>query len=410
MIRIERTEQFTMPDLHEEQYHMLQQGSAIQKHLADEDTLGFNLIDGERIIGFAMLRCRENTCFLWDLLIEKSEQGRGRGRVFLELLIAHLKHKLAIDTLTTTYIQGNEIARKLYKTMGFVEMETDAGEVGDVDLSLDISARRQAYRIQAFIKDGRGGNPAGIVFGHDSAEQMQQLATQLGFSETVFIEYDRGWHLRYFTPTVELGFCGHASLAAYSFLRQCGLVDQGQTSFRCAEGEYKIEVWPDGRILLGQQTAVFSEQIEEGLVAPTLGLPQKAIIRRPQVVSTGLRDLFIELRNRSDLGRIALDESACTELCNAHDITSFHVFTMEEGTIYCRNFGPAVGIPEESATGSAGGALCAWLFETGRLSADRMIEIIQGEAMGETSLLFGRVQEDGTPWIGGYCSELHIIK
>ena len=71
--------------------------------------------------------------------------------------------------------------------------------------------------IAAFSDGPRGGNPAGVVIGDTLPPdaQMQQLATELGYSESVFAAplAEGGWRVRYFSPTSEVPFCGHATIA-----------------------------------------------------------------------------------------------------------------------------------------------------------------------------------------------------
>mgnify|MGYP003606928237 CR=1 FL=1 len=78
----------------------------------------------------------------------------------------------------------------------------------------------KVYIIDAFTTEAFKGNPAGvcIVESEISVETMQSIATELNLSETAFItpSNDSGteYSIRYFTPTVPIDFCGHATLAA----------------------------------------------------------------------------------------------------------------------------------------------------------------------------------------------------
>ncbi len=75
-----------------------------------------------------------------------------------------------------------------------------------------------AARMAAFSDDPRGGNPAGVVVGDafPPDDVMQQLAKDIGYSETVFLAGDGGaeWRARYWSPVSEVPFCGHATIAA----------------------------------------------------------------------------------------------------------------------------------------------------------------------------------------------------
>lgn len=81
-------------------------------------------------------------------------------------------------------------------------------------------------RIAAFSTNGKGGNPAGVVLLDMAAPEvdMQRVAAEIGYSETAFavpVEgADRSWRVRYFSPESEVSFCGHATIALGTALRQ----------------------------------------------------------------------------------------------------------------------------------------------------------------------------------------------
>lgn len=76
----------------------------------------------------------------------------------------------------------------------------------------------QVYHVDAFTSQPFRGNSAGVVFPADnlSEAQMQLIARELGHSETAFLLHsdDSDVRIRYFTPTVEVPICGHATVAA----------------------------------------------------------------------------------------------------------------------------------------------------------------------------------------------------
>ncbi|WP_421021536.1 PhzF family phenazine biosynthesis isomerase, partial [Klebsiella pneumoniae] len=71
------------------------------------------------------------------------------------------------------------------------------------------------YHLNAFVAQGQGGNPAGVVRHVDMLDdaQMQAIATDFGYPETAFIGHSEQANikLRFFTPTNEVAFCGHAT-------------------------------------------------------------------------------------------------------------------------------------------------------------------------------------------------------
>ena len=81
--------------------------------------------------------------------------------------------------------------------------------------------RIKVFQVDSFTKEKFTGNPAGVVPKADNLNeiQMRQIARELNNSETVFIfspdADDHDVHLRFFTPTVEVPSCGHATIAAH---------------------------------------------------------------------------------------------------------------------------------------------------------------------------------------------------
>ena len=84
-------------------------------------------------------------------------------------------------------------------------------------------------QIDAFTDRPFAGNPAGVLLLDRPAEPawMQSLAAEMNLSETAFlVPVDGGWNLRWFTPTVEVDLCGHATLAsAYHLFTDHGVAE-----------------------------------------------------------------------------------------------------------------------------------------------------------------------------------------
>ena len=72
-------------------------------------------------------------------------------------------------------------------------------------------------KIAAFSYDNKGGNPAGVVICEEmpTKKEMLGIAKQVGYSETAFLKpLSDGWRIRYFSPEIEVPFCGHATIAS----------------------------------------------------------------------------------------------------------------------------------------------------------------------------------------------------
>ena len=77
------------------------------------------------------------------------------------------------------------------------------------------------YQVDSFTKDTFKGNPAGVCILSRPAKEtwMKNVAKEMNLSETAFLyKYNDGFNLRWFTPTVEVDLCGHATLASAHIL------------------------------------------------------------------------------------------------------------------------------------------------------------------------------------------------
>lgn len=161
-------------------------------------------------------------------------------------------------------------------------------------------------------------------------------------------------------------------------------------------GVLRMAVSADGAVRMEQNRPVYGETLavhelagcaEASAVHPNLPV---------QVVSTGLRDIMLPLASREALAALSPDREAMVALSRAHDATGVHAFALsEEGevTAYCRNFAPAVGIDEESATGTSSCALACYLAAHG-VKRDRYV-FEQGYELGAPSRITVDLTYDG---------------
>lgn len=229
----------------------------------------------------------------------------------------------------------------------------------------------KAYVVSSFTLNGKGGNFAGVVFESVSDEIKQQIATELGFSETVFVEGNR---FRYFTPNKEIDFCGHATLAALS------LMDYEEMSIETNEFTIKAYKDPvprfrsdDGKLI--EKDVPFEE------VLRSLGITYTDIdALGMKIVYTGLSDLFIHVK---DLNKLKPDYELISKISEDLDVIGYHVFSDHDRyDANTRNFAPLYGIDEESATGSANSGL-AYLLSL--YKNQTRFTFLQGESMGRES-------------------------
>ncbi|UTW00459.1 PhzF family phenazine biosynthesis protein [Marinomonas rhizomae] len=252
----------------------------------------------------------------------------------------------------------------------------------------------ELYLIRAFSIAGKGGNLAGVVLNADTLTdlQKQSIAKQVGVSETAFVcQSDKAdFQVSFFTPTVEVDFCGHATLSVFWLLHHLQYISAGSYQQETKAGILSVEIESQGDVLMSQNLPVWWGEYSAEDIAPMLGIQPSLIAQTglpAQAISTGLVDLMVPVPFGL-LDNLDIDNDAITRFCDQHHFVGFHVFEMNPPessyAASCRNFAPAVGIPEESATGSSSGALACYLHR--HFSYQQAI-FEQGRAMGMPSRL-----------------------
>lgn len=258
--------------------------------------------------------------------------------------------------------------------------------------------RVTAQIVSGFVKDGAGGNPAGVVLDADDllSEQMQEIARKLGMSETAFVSASdtAGFRLDFFTPNRRIAHCGHATIAAFSYLAQLGRVSEGETSKMTVDGPRKI-------IIRGTES--YMEQLAPRYSAPAdwaaqgvrledvlraLGLSADDLIEdvAPRLVNTGNSFIIVPVRDCDRLAAITPDQSAIETISEALDLIGFYVFAVGTAAADAttRMFAPRYAIPEEAATGMAAGPLACFLYDVMAVRKSRF-DIAQGDFMDPPS-------------------------
>ena len=261
----------------------------------------------------------------------------------------------------------------------------------------------KVYVMDSFSDRIFGGNQAGVVLADKALEPavMQQVAAELKHSETAFVwQTEEGNRLRYFTPAGEVDLCGHATVAVFALLRRLGRIEDGTQKALTRAGALEIEVsgetvWMD--MAPPKTLGILPEESWEELYgAYGLTLEDRPADLPPEIVSTGLADIMMPVRDHETLLRAVQDERTVTELSRRFDVTGVHMFCLGEGAVYCSNFAPLYDIPEECATGTSNGALTYYLYERSLVKPERENLFLQGEHMGRPSRILSRLTvQDG---------------
>lgn len=296
------------------------------------------------------------------------------------------------------------------------------------------------YIVDAFTDSLFGGNPAGVVLLEDGAdypdeETMRKTAAELRYSETAFIKKigEKEFQIRYFTPAAEVDLCGHATIGSFFALADANLVSFGST-YLCntLAGLLNIDM-TKGTVLMdmGMPVARGTITVQKYLheLYEIMGISEKGqgevVIHGtasgpliPEMISTGLPDIMLPVRNEKELAAIKPDFKALTELSKKYEVVGVHAFTVNasDGAVHCRNFAPLYDIDEEAATGTSNGALTYYLYKNGLLKEGSENLFIQGEAMARPSKIMSRlsvsegqirIQVGGNAVILA-CGEIHL--
>ena len=270
-----------------------------------------------------------------------------------------------------------------------------------------------------FSKHIQGGNPAGIVPDCDGLTpcQMQNIAKKAGFSETVFISYSdkADYNFRYFTPAVEVPACGHATLAGLFFLKKTELLNKISGTLQTKGGIIHYRFNSDlGLFYIKQPVPKFGPVIDSETIAHSLTITtgQLNASLPIQKVNTGLWDIIIPVKNKKTLMSLNPDFEQIKDISLRNNAIGYHVFALDDETYhaFCRNFAPAAGISEEAATGTASGALAAYLYHYNTLTSNEMI-FRQGESLNRPSEIHVILNKKTDPypglWVGGYAIYLN---
>jgi len=221
--------------------------------------------------------------------------------------------------------------------------------------------------VDAFTSTPFAGNPAAVAVLEAERDKtwMQQVAREMNLSETAFL-LRRPDHvaLRWFTPTVEVDLCGHATLASAHVLWTSGAVPERETiRFRTRSGE--LTAAKDGDWIQLDFPALVASWAD---VPPGLA---EVLGARPKSAATSRFDLLIELESEAVVRDLKPDIGLLSNLPYRGVIVTAAAASDDEYDFVSRFFAPRAGVPEDPVTGSAHCVLGPYW----------------GERLGQTSLI-----------------------
>lgn len=230
--------------------------------------------------------------------------------------------------------------------------------------------------VNAFVENGTGGNPAGVVLRADDINNATRLAIarKVNLSETAFVSTSGAASLRmeFFTPTKQIPHCGHATIAAFSLCKQLDLLPDGLHTKESIDGTLPVELDGDMTFMYQRQplcTAIEPSSELGALALAAIGASEQDLIpyMAPCIARSGNAFLLFPFRAEDVLASLVPNHAAIERVSTALDLVGFYPFAVSgewpmrsAGT---RMFAPRYGIHEESATGTAAGPLAYFLTE-----------------------------------------------
>jgi len=274
--------------------------------------------------------------------------------------------------------------------------------------------RVQIFQVDAFTQQRFSGNPATVVLDADgqSDAAMSAIAREFPHAEAAFVSAadapDHDIRLRFFNARKEAPFVGHATIAAHAVLLALGR--RGTAPLRQAGGTGVIEVRVRGNpghdpVIEFRQTM---PELDNPLpfkttlrVAEALKLPATSLheVMPARIARKGSSRLLVPIADARALDLLTPNAETLISLGQELGTDGFFVFAVnrasgpEELTTESRMFCPALGIPEDPASGNAHVMLAAYLFEMGQIGRQASGFVgLQGRHMSRPSRIEVRLE------------------
>jgi PhzF family phenazine biosynthesis protein len=239
--------------------------------------------------------------------------------------------------------------------------------------------------VDAFTSEPFAGNPAAVCVLPEPRDTlwMQRVAREMNLAETAFLDRTAdGFNLRWFTPTVEVDLCGHATLACAHVLWETGQAAATEPiRFHTRSGILTAVRRDDGWIELD-----FPVTPERHVETPPELIEALGVLS-PRYVGQSRFDYLVELESEEAVRQVRPDFRRLQTI-SARGVIVTSRSSMPGCDFVSRFFAPASGIDEDPVTGSAHSCLAH--FWSSRLHKDQFIARQLSERGG-----FLKVQLDG---------------
>ncbi len=221
-------------------------------------------------------------------------------------------------------------------------------------------------QVDAFTDKPFGGNPAAVCILEAQRDEqwMQNVAQEMNLSETAFlVRQGNGFSLRWFTPTIEVDLCGHATLASAHVLWETGQLTTGtKARFHTRSGLLTAE--QQGKwIELNFPAKLEQEADEPAHLLQALGVPA-------QYIGKNEFDYLVEVDSEEVVRQMRPNFSLLASVPTRGVIVTSRAST-EGYDFVSRFFCPQVGVNEDPVTGSAHSCLAPYWSK--KLSKDAMM-------------------------------------
>ncbi|MEZ5398634.1 MAG: PhzF family phenazine biosynthesis protein [Bryobacteraceae bacterium] len=253
------------------------------------------------------------------------------------------------------------------------------------------------FQVDAFTSRLFGGNPAAVcpLAEWIPTRTMQSIAAENNQAETAFfVPEDGGFELRWFTPTVEVKLCGHATLASAFVLWEFLGYEKPEIVFETKSGELTVTRLADGKLQLDFPTLPPQRCQPHERLIDGLGTQPLEVLAAHYYMAAFPREQDVHTLSPNMDALSQLDKMGVIATAPGDDPTVDFV---------SRFFAPAAGIPEDPATGSAHCTLTPyWSQRLSRkklhaLQISRRVGEFWVEDRGDRSLIAGHV----TPYLAG---------
>ena len=239
--------------------------------------------------------------------------------------------------------------------------------------------------VDAFADRPFAGNGCAVVHGGAALddETAMRFVRETSLVECTFTGPSEvaDLRVRYFLASREIPFAGHPTIATAAALALRGQAETGALTFETGAGIVPVRFTAEG-VQMRQAKPSFGDCPPVDLVAAACGLEVSDIIHAPQIVSTGLPFCITVVKDKQTLRRARLDVDALAAFCAASgyagtDMMEPFLVTLdgatEQGDTFARLLLAPPSPPEDPFTGSATGAMAAYLWHTGLMQKPRFV-------------------------------------